>query len=303
MVHGIVLSLRTSIELVYFFKFFFFNDTATTEIYTLSLHDALPILSGNGAFRSRRSRRPRSPTKRGGMSTAGSWLGNRAPERSSAHRRCGWRHDRAAAVRNERGLRLRRLGGRHQPLYLAAIAHPIAHRRAAAAAGSARIPLYRIVLSGSRRGVARSAARVRARRGLWRHRRRDVGFGRFGHAAEWRGDCAGLGVQPLGHFRSFQRVLSGQRSRIIARTVRRRLFHSRRDRSAVAHNARIDVSDVTAEPARASGGVGERIAAPATRRATGRARTGHAPFRQRTSIIQGWSPLRFAAAHESEFGP
>src|SRR2546429_869853 len=30
--------LRTS-----FFFFFFFNDTATTEIYTLSLHDALPI--------------------------------------------------------------------------------------------------------------------------------------------------------------------------------------------------------------------------------------------------------------------
>ena len=25
---------------------FFFNDTATTEIYTLSLHDALPIFSG-----------------------------------------------------------------------------------------------------------------------------------------------------------------------------------------------------------------------------------------------------------------
>src|SRR2546427_6954048 len=30
--------------------FFFFNDTATTEIYTLSLHDALPILvAGDGA--------------------------------------------------------------------------------------------------------------------------------------------------------------------------------------------------------------------------------------------------------------
>src|SRR2546430_15115624 len=28
-----------------FFFFFFFNDTATTEIYTLSLHDALPILT------------------------------------------------------------------------------------------------------------------------------------------------------------------------------------------------------------------------------------------------------------------
>src|SRR5271165_7471387 len=27
----------------YFVFFFFFNDTATTEIYTLSLHDALPI--------------------------------------------------------------------------------------------------------------------------------------------------------------------------------------------------------------------------------------------------------------------
>src|SRR5947209_15824214 len=26
-----------------YFVFFFFNDTATTEIYTLSLHDALPI--------------------------------------------------------------------------------------------------------------------------------------------------------------------------------------------------------------------------------------------------------------------
>ena len=31
--------------------FFFFNDTATTEIYTLSLHDALPIfLFRNGWF-------------------------------------------------------------------------------------------------------------------------------------------------------------------------------------------------------------------------------------------------------------
>src|SRR2546422_5130114 len=28
----------------FFCFFFFFNDTATTEIYTLSLHDALPIL-------------------------------------------------------------------------------------------------------------------------------------------------------------------------------------------------------------------------------------------------------------------
>src|SRR5256885_3807940 len=31
------------------FFFFFFNDTATTEIYTLSLHDALPISRVRGA--------------------------------------------------------------------------------------------------------------------------------------------------------------------------------------------------------------------------------------------------------------
>src|SRR5260370_42366149 len=33
--------------LLLFFFFFFFNDTATTEIYTLSLHDALPIYNEN----------------------------------------------------------------------------------------------------------------------------------------------------------------------------------------------------------------------------------------------------------------
>src|SRR5688572_33450840 len=35
-------SLSISLSSSHFF-FFFFNDTATTEIYTLSLHDALPI--------------------------------------------------------------------------------------------------------------------------------------------------------------------------------------------------------------------------------------------------------------------
>src|SRR2546430_15400331 len=38
------LLLHLYILLVFIFFFFFFNDTATTEIYTLSLHDALPIL-------------------------------------------------------------------------------------------------------------------------------------------------------------------------------------------------------------------------------------------------------------------
>src|SRR2546421_5588882 len=48
------------------FIFFFFNDTATTEIYTLSLHDALPISSAarstiNGR-RATRSRPRSGPT-------------------------------------------------------------------------------------------------------------------------------------------------------------------------------------------------------------------------------------------------
>src|SRR3712207_9400051 len=41
--------------------FFFFNDTATTEIYTLSLHDALPILP------------PTRPTWIDALDVVGSW--------------------------------------------------------------------------------------------------------------------------------------------------------------------------------------------------------------------------------------
>src|SRR5438105_10145875 len=44
-----------------FIFFFFFNDTATTEIYTLSLHDALPI---SGPRRVRCARRSRSAAVR-----------------------------------------------------------------------------------------------------------------------------------------------------------------------------------------------------------------------------------------------
>src|SRR2546422_10591063 len=39
----LVLSFVYTTLLLSFYYFFFFNDTATTEIYTLSLHDALPI--------------------------------------------------------------------------------------------------------------------------------------------------------------------------------------------------------------------------------------------------------------------
>src|SRR5687768_18039762 len=63
------------------FLFFFFNDTATTEIYTLSLHDALPISSRTArAPTSRRPRRCRRlpVTMRGPVRTRG-------PRRSEEH--------------------------------------------------------------------------------------------------------------------------------------------------------------------------------------------------------------------------
>src|SRR2546429_7379108 len=44
---------------LYNYPFFFFNDTATTEIYTLSLHDALPILRRLGG----RGRRQLGPAE------------------------------------------------------------------------------------------------------------------------------------------------------------------------------------------------------------------------------------------------
>src|SRR5690349_24056407 len=59
----------TFLARLFFSTFFFFNDTATTEIYTLSLHDALPI-----SARSRPPPRPwwctptRSPTGSAGSS-------------------------------------------------------------------------------------------------------------------------------------------------------------------------------------------------------------------------------------------
>ena len=43
MPHDVFLSSLCTSVFFFFFHFFFFNDTATTEIYTLSLHDALPI--------------------------------------------------------------------------------------------------------------------------------------------------------------------------------------------------------------------------------------------------------------------
>src|SRR2546430_4778998 len=49
--------------LFFFFFFFFFNDTATTEIYTLSLHDALPICRLSSARPYLRTSQPRPPPR------------------------------------------------------------------------------------------------------------------------------------------------------------------------------------------------------------------------------------------------
>src|SRR5256885_15015238 len=55
--------------------FFFFNDTATTEIYTLSLHDALPIS------------RPPTWNPAGPRARAGEGRGPRSPRNRSRPRR------------------------------------------------------------------------------------------------------------------------------------------------------------------------------------------------------------------------
>src|SRR5207237_9149235 len=49
----------SSLPLLFWPYFFFFNATATPEIYTLSLHDALPIFSRASFSPSAWSRRPR----------------------------------------------------------------------------------------------------------------------------------------------------------------------------------------------------------------------------------------------------
>src|SRR2546428_7433837 len=56
--------------------FFFFNDTATTEIYTLSLHDALPIwLVGHAASGERFGRNARFASVGNGLAAAGMGVG------------------------------------------------------------------------------------------------------------------------------------------------------------------------------------------------------------------------------------
>src|SRR3989441_3446315 len=95
----------------YYIFIFFFNDTATTEIYTLSLHDALPIWARQGLDQGVAGAHARVAASR----PAGGWgwiaLGHGPDERSEEHtselqslaylvcrlllekkKRTGWRH-------------------------------------------------------------------------------------------------------------------------------------------------------------------------------------------------------------------
>src|SRR2546426_6686266 len=73
--------------LLLFLLFFFFNDTATTEIYTLSLHDALPIclvaLSGTTSSSSSSRRSGGSAARRRGAPSR--LLDGRNESRSEEH--------------------------------------------------------------------------------------------------------------------------------------------------------------------------------------------------------------------------
>src|SRR2546430_7206080 len=70
--------------------FFFFNDTATTEIYTLSLHDALPICTGSTCRVKRSTCRVKSATVRArdrlsGRASRRSERRDRRAEKKSGH--------------------------------------------------------------------------------------------------------------------------------------------------------------------------------------------------------------------------
>src|SRR2546421_12925815 len=67
------------------FLFFFFNDTATTEIYTLSLHDALPI-SARAAETSQQYQRPAATSRSALDSSARPWsLDRKSTRLNSSH--------------------------------------------------------------------------------------------------------------------------------------------------------------------------------------------------------------------------
>src|SRR3712207_8082840 len=71
--------------------FFFFNDTATTEIYTLSLHDALPISTATTS----------PPSRRATSCCAAAVAGATSWSASSAAGACGSRRCCTCRIRSE----------------------------------------------------------------------------------------------------------------------------------------------------------------------------------------------------------
>src|SRR3989441_3561843 len=63
--------------------FFFFNDTATTEIYTLSLHDALPISFAGQATQFARGQVPCAGLARGLAAVENHWITYNTARRNS----------------------------------------------------------------------------------------------------------------------------------------------------------------------------------------------------------------------------
>src|ERR1044071_7271767 len=107
---------HTEVALTRMTSFFFFNDTATTEIYTLSLHDALPIWPGA------RNRPRRLPECRAAVLSAAerqdlraaAGLGDLPAEgrrRGRLHGRRGVHHHGRSALVAERGLVPEAAGG------------------------------------------------------------------------------------------------------------------------------------------------------------------------------------------------
>src|SRR5206468_7565579 len=76
----------------FFFFFFFFNDPATTELYTLSLHDALPIWPARSGRRNPRRRAARrlahqhgAPAARAGPDVRGTRQDRKSTRLNSSH--------------------------------------------------------------------------------------------------------------------------------------------------------------------------------------------------------------------------
>src|SRR2546430_17388553 len=76
------------VDIVLLACFFFFNDTATTEIYTLSLHDALPISTADRSMGRHRSPGPCSEWRcsTGDCAPCGSSRGGACARRPPARR-------------------------------------------------------------------------------------------------------------------------------------------------------------------------------------------------------------------------